>query len=397
MEVTKTTTGFRRLATASAFASLFVFALSNTVTPASLYEIGRFYHASDSQLSWLFRIPMMGFFVAVLLAGRYADKRGKMPMLTVGCAFIAVGAGLFAAAQSFIVAVIGALLMGMGGGFSECAAMAAVADLYDSSKRTAMLNGAQISFAVGAVAAPLAIAKLLHSGMDWRLGYIGTAIFCVVGAVLAGSAWSARQEKPQAQEHHGDWRHLVKDRMVLLLSLGILLYVGAESGQGSWIALYFKKGLQAAGPVAAASVAFFWAGIGAGRFAATWTSRRLSNYALICISLAFAAICQAALLVVHSPVVGLATVPLLGFGLAPVWPTILSCAGDEHPMQSGTVFGIVVAAGSLGAAIFPPTVGQVADAVGLRHALWICFILLAVNFGVFLRLWIGKRKGTAVV
>lgn len=385
---TKAQTNYRGLATASAIAALFAFALSMNVTPASINEIARYYHASGSMIGWIYRISMSGFFLAVLLSGRISDKYGKLPILLIGCIFMGIGAFLFGNTSSFHMVLFASLLMGIGGGSLEGTAMATVADLYSDSRRTAMLNATQVFYAVGAVVGPLAIARMLLVGSNWRFGYTITVVFSAVAALVTAVAISTRQEKPVAQEHSADWRRVIKNRLVLLLSLGIFLYVGAESGVSSWIAVYFKQSLNTSSAWAAASVSFFWVGIGIGRALTTWTSRRFSDYTIICASLIIAAIFQATLLFLHTPVPALISTLVCGFGMASVWPTILSCAGRAYPNESGTVFGIVVAAGSLGVVLFPPTIGQLADVIGWRSSLWMCFIALMINIVLF----VGLRK-----
>lgn len=380
--------GFRRLAAASAFAGLFAFALTVTVTPSALNQIKHLYHKTDAQVGWVFPLSMAGFFACVLLGGHYSDERGKLPVILLGCTMMAVGSFLFAGASTYPVALAAMLVMGCGGGFAEGIAMAIVADVFAPDRRTSMMNCAQIFFAAGAVMGPLFVSWLLAAGPNWKWAYTATAGACVIAALISLAAAAKREERPLThEENDGDWKTLIKDRSVLVLAFGILLYVSAEAGQAGWLAPYFRDSLGASKPAAAATVALFWSGIGLGRLTATWTSRHLSDYAIICLSLAFAAICQTALLIFSTPIPAMIMLPLLGFGLAPVWPTIVSSASAVHPRQSGAVLGIVVAAGAIGAGVVPPAIGLAADIIGLRHALWVCVALLVVNLAMFVVLW----------
>ena len=383
----QTSDGYRRLAAASAVAGLFAYALTVTITPAAINQISPICHNSDALLGWLFRVSMGGFFVCVLLGGRLADKYGKLPVLAVGCVMMAAGSFAFSRVTTYPMAVAAMTLMGAGGGFAEGIAMGVIADVVSADRRTSMMNCAQIFFAMGAVAGPLMVTGLLAAHADWRWAYVATSVLCVAAGVTTFAGVAKREERIVGHVHSSEWRGFLKDRVVLMLSLAILLYVGAETGQASWVAKYFRQDLGAAGPMAAATVALFWVGIGLGRFVATWTSRRLSDYAIMVPGLGLALVCQIALLVVHTPILGLIAVPLLGFGLAPTWPTIVSLASSVHPKQSGMVLGIVVAAGALGAVICPPAIGQVAELIGLRHALWICVAVLALTLAVLTILW----------
>ncbi|MHB9035842.1 MAG: MFS transporter [Armatimonadota bacterium] len=380
-------TRYRRIATAAAFASLFAYAVVMTVVPASLTEIGRTYGVSATKLGWLFRLSMLGFLVAVIIGGRYADGRGKMPPMAFGCVLMAAGMLLFARAGSFNAALAAMVLAGIGGGLAEGLSVAAISDLYGGPNRTAMVNLSQVVFAVGAVTAPAATAHLLSKGVDWRDAFFGAAAVSAAAALVTLVVVSTRKEKPvmRACQDSG-WRRVVKDPFVLWLSLGVMLYVSAEIGVASWIAKYLADDLSASVPLAAASVAVFWLGIGLGRSSAAWAAKHMSDVSLIGASLTLGALCSAGLLLAPNPTTAIVMVLLYGICMGPVWPTIMSCAGGAHPAQSGTVIGIVAASGALGAAIVPPLIGRVADAASLRVGLWMCVAILVVNAVLFARL-----------
>ena len=378
---------FRRLATATAIASLFSYASLLFITPAYNNEISRFYEASLSQLSWLPLALMAGFFVAVLWAGGYSDRHGKLPAIAMGCITMCGGALLFSQTTNFTVATAAVLLIGVGGGLSEGTAMALVCDLHGGPRRTAIANLAQAMFSLGAVASPLMAGILIGMGVSWRYGYVATAAVCAVSAALALGALAMRMEKPVgAREGPSQWRALLSDRLVLLLAVGLLLYVGAEVGQSTWLSVYFKREIGSSGALAASSLALMWLGLGIGRLAINWVAKWSSEMAIIRWSMGLAAASQAALLLAREPVSALTSAFLLGVFLGPVFPTVVSRATSTHPRQSGTVTAIVVACGSVGVGVFSPLIGVLADSIGIGTALWVCFAVLLLGLGVFLRI-----------
>ena len=336
---------------------------------------------------------MVGFIAAVLLGGRYSDKIGKLPVLLVGCVLMSIGSLGFARVTTYPAAMIMSIVMGAGGGFAEAIAMGIIADVTSANRRTSVMNYAQVFFAIGAVAGPLLVTWLIAINIEyWRWSFIITAVGCIVAAVAVAAALSKREERPVGETHHGEWKTLLKDRTVMTLSLGVLFYVAAESGQSSWLARYFRDDLSTSAPMAAATVAFFWTGIGVGRYFAVWTARFMSDYAIVCLAHGLALIFQVTLLITHSTNVALVSVIMLGFALGPGWPTIVSRASALHPRQSGSVLAVVVSAGAVGAAIFPPAIGQAADHIGMRNALWTSPALLMANLIIFVPLLIKSRQ-----
>ena len=164
---------FRRLAAASAFSSLFSFAITVTIIPAAANEIlTQLCHNSKADFGLIYPVWMIGFFTCVLIGGRYADRRGKLPVLAAGCVLMAIGCAMFGRASLYYHALASAFVMGAGGGFSEAIAMALIADIFGGSRRTAMMNVAQFFFAAGAVAGPVTTTSLLAAGYDWRWAFI---------------------------------------------------------------------------------------------------------------------------------------------------------------------------------------------------------------------------------
>jgi fucose permease len=380
--------GFCRLATAAAFASLLSYSIVLLITPAALNEVKRTYAESLTQLGMLQPTMMAGFFTAVIWAGGYSDRRGKLPTLVMGCSAMAAGTLAFGCAPTFALSLAATLLMGIGGGLCESTSMALLGDLYADSMRTSMMNLSQALFGLGAVVSPLAIGALLRAGLNWRLGYFGAAAVCAASAIISLVAMEMRRERigePKARED--GWRKLIRDRLVLWLSLGILLYVGAEIGLSNWLSVYFKTELGAPGPQAAASLSFLWVGIGAGRIVAARFAKYVSDFGLVCWTLGLSAGLAAGLVLCRTPIPALATAFALGFCFGPIFPTIVSRAGAAHTDQSGTVTSMVVACASVGAAVFPPVIGRAADSFGLRHALWICVAVLAIDLGMFVWIW----------
>lgn len=383
---------FRALACACSFAALVCFASALTITPASLNEIAREFGVGASKLGGLFLAVTAGFLAGVTAAGRFSDRFGKLPFISLGCLLLAAGLVAFGHSHGYLSALASTILIGAGGGFSESSAMALVGDLYVGRRRTAMLNWAQAVFGIGAVLAPVMIAALLRFGFGWRTGYFLAAAAPALSSVVALAVAAARREK-RVGHRAGEKgpRAVLSDPLVLRCSLAILLYVGAECGTAHWLAKYFRTELGASAPLAASGPAFFWGGVAAGRAAGAWVSGLLSEVSLSRWAIALAAAFQVVLLVSDSPLLGLPSAIAVGFFLGPVFPTIVGLAGAAHPGRSGAAAAAVIFSGAVGAAVFPPMVGGLADLTGLRAALWVCAAVLAVDLALLLRMDSTRR------
>ncbi len=369
------------IASAAAFASLLSYAIVLLITPACNNEIAAEWRLSLVQLGQISLATMLGFFFTVIPAGILSDRLGKLPLMALGCASMTAGAAAFAFSHGFYCLIVGAALFGIGGGFSEATSMALLADVYEGPRRSAVMNLAQAMFGIGAVIAPLGIGWTLRAGESWRIGYFGAGSFCFLGMLINVLALVLHREwRDSRDDGNSATLLIISDGGVWVMAIAIFLYVGAEIGQSTWLSVYFKRYLGAGSSLAASSPSFMWLGIGIGRLLAAWMLHHVPEYTLLRTALFLAAACQAALIILDTSISGAIAAFLLGIFLGPVFPTIVSRANSAYPRATGSVSSIVMAAGSLGAAVFPPLIGFSADNLGLANALWICFSLLFVDF-----------------
>jgi len=375
---------------AAACLSLFAYAAALFVTPASNGEIARSFDASLAMLGRLPTALMLGFVPGVMMVGRVADRWGKAPLMAAGNLLTAAGAAAFAWAPDFTTALAANLLIGFGGGLSETSALALVSDLYEDARRTSMANLSQALFSFGAVASPLAVGWMLSAGVHWRAGYVAVgalgaaaAMLCLVAAARGiGRGHGPVNPAAGSPPRNGrSWR----TPALAAFCVGAALYVGAEIGQSTWLSMLLERELGADPALAAAGLSLMWLGLGVGRLAGGFAARRMTDRTLLRWALALATLLEAALLLTPGPVSALAAAFGLGLFLGPVFPTLASAATSARPERSGAIMAFVVASGALGGAVFPASIGWVADPAGLGTALWICVALLALNAGLFLR------------
>lgn len=372
--------GTDRSIIAAIFLALFAYAFVMTLPQASENELARAFNVLNGPFSTVFRLFMFGFLAAAVSAGWFSDRFGKINVIAAGCGLMALGMFLFYRSQSFIFLPYASAIAGFGGGLAEIGGTSALSDIYSGPKRTSMMNFSQVIFSAGAVTQPLIFAKILRMGYGWKPGYIIAVGLCLVAFGIAGYASATGyRSRPTPATSHTSWLRIAKDRTVMILSISLLLYIGAELGVGSWLANYMEHSLGATPSVAAGSVALLWIGIGAGRWIATFLSRHLSDTLLIKWSMAISIMSAIGLLTARNPISGIALTFLLGLPLGPIWPTIMSRAGYVFQSQSSAVIGIVASAGCIGGALLPSLIGITSDSIGIRYALWIAVGALIIG------------------
>jgi len=151
-----------------------------------------------------------------------------------------------------------------------------------------------------------------------------------------------------------DWG---KWRMVLLLSLFLLLYVGCESGYAAFIFTYAVDQVQFNAPDAALLTAVFWFAFATGRLLGIPISLRFSAVSMIFSDLLGCVLSVLLLILFHdsSTVLWVGTA-FYGLSVASIYPSAIVYA-EQHFAVTGKILSVMVVAASLGDAIMPLLMG----------------------------------------
>ena len=158
----------RRRLTAAALLSLASFAASINLVFAALVRMGDDFGVRPSCWRRSTSIYFVAFFIVSSASGFVSDRRGIRAPLLFGNLMTMCGGLIFASAHSAAPLVLGAIVMGMGGGATEGMCTALLARIYPG--RNAFVVGvSQAGYCFGAVMGPLVMGTFLPLGVSWRL------------------------------------------------------------------------------------------------------------------------------------------------------------------------------------------------------------------------------------
>jgi fucose permease len=360
-------TGVRRLS-AAAYSAMFgfgiVMALLGAVMPVLSARL-RFDLAQAGTLFLIMNATMLGASFAV---GPLLDRFGMKPPLAAGPLLMGAALLLIAEAASYAVLGVSVILLGAGGALLNSTSNTLIADLHsDPLAKNAALNLLGVFFGIGALFVPFAIGALIS-----RLG-LAAILYAAIVLALVTTAIAAPQQFPAPKQGGGlrasDLGQLARHPVVL--SLGFLLFFesGNEFVLGGFISTYVTREIGT--PVAAASyiLAGYWAGIMASRIILSRVLLAMRGELLIAAGAAGTAAGVGLLLLSTSAAVAAISVVIVGFSLAPIFPTTLGIAGAQFAKYSGSVFGILISIALCGGMLMPWIVGVIASATALRAAL----------------------------
>ena len=306
-----------------------------------------------------------GIFAASLVVGPLIDYIGNGANLLASSLLVLVSMLMFAAAHSFLVAGIGAVLLGLGGGGLNTCTNVLVSELY-GEKRGPMLNLLGIFFGIGALCIPLLAASIQ--------GHFTTSqvfIFCSVLSAACAIAYAVISFPPPAQKHAFSLRDTFAVAMypgVLLLGFILFFESGNEACIAGWTSTYAASS-GFAPRAATLALASYWGSLMLSRIAAAGALKTLGKRQLVLIAAVGSFIGCSILLSANSLALLFAGTALIGFSYGPIFPTTLAIAGDRYPNLTGTVFGLLFSIALVGGMLMPVAVGQVSQRTDVRRGM----------------------------
>jgi fucose permease len=173
-------------------------------------------------------------------------------------------------------------------------------------------------------------------------------------------------------------------------------YVGTEQGLADWISKFLadNHGLDPH-TAGAQAVSWFWGLLTAGCVLSMLLLRLFdSRRVLVGSALAAMAVLTAALL--GPAAVAIWAFPAVGFCISSMWPIIMSLGLNSVEQHQGAVAGILCTA-MCGGAVVPLVIGQAADLIGLRTAMFALYATLAwiLSIGFWANPVIGNKTRTS--
>jgi len=363
-----------------------------------------------------------------LPAGALADRIGQRWILAIGMVVLSGGILLAAGAQDYRTLVFAEALAGLGGSTYHPAGMSLISDLEGTSTEGKAMGIHGLGGVVGTALAPALIGGLA-SLFDWRFALtVGAGVGLVYGLVFlavfrdvpgssdptiepdggpdpdpeagGGADLGAGSEMRESRDGSGGRRFAPRtfvsvplERWVLVLFLANLAISTELGAVRTFVTSYLVE--HAGTTTGLANIVFFAmlvgagvASLGAGTLADTMDRRTLGVAAMVGSALALA---------------GTALVPPIGIVLVAwffltgvlLWAALpamnaITSAYSERGF-SGSLFGVMLTAGSLGGAAGPLLFGAVAERVGIGTA----FPLVAVVSGGGALVFLFMRRDTA--
>lgn len=315
-------------------------------------------HQSISALGLLLILATGGFLVSSAAIGPLLARTGLRAGLSGGL-LLAGGAMALAGVGSWPAALVAMVLYGLALGIVD-GGVNVYSTFRMSGGAMQFLHG---TWSVGTLAGPLLVTFLLVQHLSWRLSFltVGALEAALAAILLLGTEWPgppAPAPLPVRSPH--------LSLPLLLGMLAFFLYTGLEAAAGAWSYTLLTEGRHLLPTVAGLLVSSYWAGLTIGRMAAGVAGIRVGSRTLLVGGVALSLAASLAFWLGPGPVWSVAALPLLGLGLAPIYPALMTLTSARLPADRVTAaVGYQTAAAGLGGSALPAGAGVLMQAFGL--------------------------------
>ncbi|ABB57193.1 MFS transporter [Synechococcus elongatus] len=330
--------------------------------PSILAEYG----LTSATITLLFISQICGYILAAIASSLVMARLGLGRLLVLAASLLTAALLIYALVPAWLLMVLAGPLLGMGIGLID----AGINTTLVQDDRTAHLLGALHGFyGIGAFAGPAIATTLLALGLEWRQVYSVLAMLTsllLVGVLAAlFYRYPPLLKNPDLLAASADvqLRRSLRTPIVFLFGAFLLIYVGIEASVSHWA--YSVQTIARATPAlwAGYGLSAYWLGLTAGRFLLSYSLRSLGGLRTITLSLG---LLMVGLIGWWQQPQSLISLPLIGFALAAIFPTIIWLIPKRLPegLVPATV-GFATSAASVGSALIPAGIGWVASGAGL--------------------------------
>lgn len=322
------------------------------------------------------------YLVAVLGAGRLLEHLTARLVLSASMLMMATGIAAFGLVSSWLGGALTLFVGGLGMGVMEVAANTLLIDV-GGERRSNLLNFSHLFFGVGSFVAPALSTHAVAAGWSWRLPFFAVGALTAVVAV----AWHAvpgtdRRADSRPSDQTAATR--VDRRLVVVLAALLGVYVGVETGVGTWLTKYLVSvrgfALDQAGNV----LSLYWLALAVARLVLSVLAHRVREETVItwlafgtCVALALALAADAT----RTAVLGFV---LTGAALSGIFPAVIALGGRQHPHRAARVTAALIAGAGVGGIVIPWLMSAVADAAGLVVGMGFYVVVAAGMLGLAL-------------
>ncbi len=355
-----------------------VLGLNIAVMGPSLQSLATQTNSPIEAFGYLFTAVSAGYLISAPLISILGKRLSTRAMLSAPV--VLIGAMLLVTlSTSLTVVLIGALLLGFGQSITQVGYTALLGMRFKGQPNgDATINRVNAFYGIGALIGPVIVSA------SYRLTGGASSAFWIaiaLSATILVLGLRVRLTPPPAESATAAnpvQRNVLSSPIFLMMAATMAVYVGVEVAFSGWTTEFTKRATLVDVAQASFASSMFFAGMALSRYFANLLLRWLQPTTLVTAMLVLS---TAGLCIMILPgasfFIALLGSGLIGFGLGPVYPTLVALAMQRFPQAARLTSSYLTSAGSIGAITAPPIVGGFIAGVGTLNTGWL--VLAGLN------------------
>ena len=371
---------FRHLA--PVLLSFYVMGFVDLVGVATGY-IKKDFDLSDSVAQLLPSMVFVWFALLAIPTGIFQDRRGKR--FTVNTGMLVTGIGMLVPFihYSYLTAVIGFIILGIGNTILQVSANPLLIDISSKNNKAANLSLSQFIKAIASMLGPIiATAFATYTG-NWKLIFPLYAILSFLTALWLGSV-KIEESKPEKEPANlRTVLKLFKVKFVLVMILSVFFMVGFDVAINSNIANFLSVKFSITIEKASIGISVYFASLMVGRLAGAFLLRKLNTIRFFIVSAVITLAGLVALILINNLNLAWVLIFITGLGFSNIFPIVFTIAVENKPEYANEISGMIILA-VCGGAIIPPIMGLISDSFGVTQSLFVLVAsIIYVSYSAF--------------
>ncbi len=321
------------------------------------------FNLSDTLVNIIPVMVFLWFAVFSVPTGLLMNKLGRKNTVLLSMLVTLVAMLIPVISYRFSTVLLAFALLGIGNTILQVSLNPLVANVVSGEKFTSSLTLGQFVKAISSFLGPIIAGVASVSFGNWKL------MFPIFGGIIVlSSLWLILTNIPREQSvietsSFSACFGLLKDKVILMLFLGIIFIVGLDVGLNITIPKFIMERVDIPLEKAGYGTSLYFAARTIGTFLGSILLLRVSGRKFYIYSMLIAIASMAIMLVMSNLWAILILVFIIGLTLASIFAIIFSAALKRMPERANEISGLMIM-GVAGGGIMPPLMGVAADSFG---------------------------------
>jgi fucose permease len=339
-----------------------------------------------------------GYVLSTVLSGKLVALLGIGKLLAISCALTATALISYTIVPVWWMAMLTGVMAGLGGG-----AIDAALNNYISLHHRALLFLLHAMFGIGTTVGPLIMNTAINT-TTWRSGYWvvgGFQILLALTFFFTAHLWdknstptddeaTSKKSVPPAR-----LRDTAKLPVVWFGVAFFLLYTGTEASVGQWSYTLFTQTRGTDLNTAAFFIGAYWGAFTFGRVVSGLIVRVMSEHLFMRLSMIGLVVGELVMLMNINDTLSLLMLPVVGFAVAPMFPSMVGSTQDRLPPQHvANAIGFQIGAAGLGGGVIVGLGSVISGLFGLE-VIFISNLIFAIAIFVLYELIHAQTRRNA--